>query len=120
VRALAVEVGRPGQESLFHHPLDDLLDEILELLACGLLVAVRGLAQQSLQRLVRQHAAAEERLQNRVMQRLHGPVFLVVERIAPRIVEPAGEQQVRELRHEILEVDLVEQVAGVFRVAELH
>ena len=54
------------------------------------------------------------------MQRLHRAVFFVVERMAPRVVEPAREQQVGQLRDEIVEIDLVEQVAGVFGVAEFH
>ena len=118
--ALAVEIRRAGDEPLFHHAFDDLLDQIFELLARGLLVAVRGLTEQLLQRVLRQHTAAEQRLENRVVQRLHRPVLVAVQRIAPRVAEPARQQQVGQLRHEILEIDLVEQVAGVFRVSVFH
>ena len=92
----------------------------VDLLTRALLIAVGGLAQEFLHRLVRKHAAAEQRLQNRVMQRLHRTVLFVVERMTPRVVEPAREQQVGQLRDEIVDVDLVEQVAGVFRVAVFH
>src|SRR5689334_17957372 len=44
-----VEIGRRRDEALFHHPLDDLLNQILELLARLFLIAVRGLAEQLLQ-----------------------------------------------------------------------
>src|SRR5204863_9415199 len=84
------------------------------------LVAGRRLAEQLLQRFFRQHASAEERLENRVVQRLQGAVFVAGRRIAPGVAEPARQQQVGELRHEILEIDLVEQVAGVFGVAVFH
>src|SRR6266850_7156780 len=87
--ALLLEVRRGGHESLLHHLVDDLLDEILELLARLLLVAVRRLAEQLLQRVLRQHAAAEERFENRVVQRLHRPVLVAGGRIAPWIAEPA-------------------------------
>jgi hypothetical protein len=40
--------------------------------------------------------------------------------MTPRVVEPAREQQVGQLRDEIVDVDLVEQVAGVFGVPEFH
>ena len=52
--------------------------EVFELLPRCLLIAVGRLAEQLLQRLVRQHAAAEERLENRVVQRLHRPVLVAV------------------------------------------
>ena len=118
--AFLLEIGRAGDEPLLHHLLDDLLDEILELLPRLFLVAVRRLAEQLLQRLFRQHASAEQRLENRVVQRLHGAVLVAGRRITPRVAEPARQQQVRQLRHEILEIDLVEQVAVVFRVAVFH
>ena len=78
VLALGLEVGRAGDEALLHHALDDLLDQVLELLARAFLVAVGRLAEQLLQRLVRQHAAAEQRLEDGVVQRLHRPVFVAV------------------------------------------
>src|SRR5688500_6855479 len=117
---LGVVVGSIGDEPLLHHAFDDLLDELFELLACRLLIAVRRLAQQLLQRLVREHAAAEQRLENGVVQRLHRPILVAVARIAPRVAEAASQEQLRQLRDEILEIDLVEQVACVLCVAELH
>ena len=112
--------GGAGDEALLHHAVDDLLDQILELLARRFLIAVGRLAEQLLQRLLRQHAAAEQRLENGVVQRLHRAVLVAGRRIAPRVAEPAGEQHVRQLRDEILEIDLVEQVAGVLGVAIFH
>src|SRR5215831_9101130 len=68
--ALLIEVRRAGDEPLLHHLVDDLLDQILELLPRLLLIAVRRFAEQLLQRLFRQHAPAEERLENGIVQRL--------------------------------------------------
>ncbi len=82
---LAIEVRRAGDEALLHHPLDDLLDQVLELLPRAFLVAVGRLAEQLLQRVLRQHAAAEQRLEDRVVQRLHRPVL-----VAGRTDRPTG------------------------------
>ena len=117
--AFLLQVGGARDEPLFHHALDDLLNEILELLARLLLVAVGRLTEELLDGLVRQHAAAEQRLEDGIVQRLHRAVLFVA-RAAPRIVEPAREQQVGQLRHEIVDVDLVEQAACVLRVAVFH
>ena len=76
--ALGLEIRRAGDEALFHHALDDLLDEIFELLPRLFLIAVGRFAEQLLHRLFRQHAAAEQRLENRVVQRLHRPVVVAV------------------------------------------
>jgi hypothetical protein len=117
---LALQIRRPGHEALLHHLLDDLLDQILELLPRAFLIAVGRFAEQLLQRIIREDAAAEQRLEDRIVQRLQCPVLIAARRIHPRIAEPAREEQVGELRHQILEIDLVEQVAGVFRVAVFH
>ena len=114
--ALGLEIRRAGDEPALHHAVDDLLDQILELLAHAFLVAVGRLAEQLLHRLVGQHAAAEERVEDGIVQRLHRAVLVSVGRI-PRVAEAARQQQVRQLRDEILEIDLVHQVAGVFGVA---
>ena len=86
--AFLLEVGRAGHEPLFHHALDDLLNEILELLPRLFLVAIGRVAEQLLKGLVRQHAAAEQRLEDRIVQRLHGAILFVAG-AAPRIVESA-------------------------------
>ncbi len=119
VLALGLEVRRAGDEAALHHAVDDLLDQVLELLAHAFLIAVGRLAEQPLHRFVRQHAPAEERVEDGVVQRLHRPVLVGVRRV-PGIAEPARQQQVRQLRDEILEVDLVEQVAGELGVAVFH
>ena len=73
---LAFEIGRAGDEALLHHAVDDLLDQILELLPRRFLIAVGRFAEQLLQRFLRQHSTAEQRLENGVVQRLHGPVLV--------------------------------------------
>ena len=121
VHLLRLEVRRARDEALLHHPLDDLLDQILELLPRALLVAVGRFPEQLLQRFVREHASAEEGFENRRRaapascdpRRSHG-------RIAPGVAESARQQQVRELRDKVLEIDLVEQFAGVLGVAVFH
>ena len=70
----ALEIGRRRDVARFLHPLDDLLDQLLELLPHLLLIAVGRIAEQLFEHVGRQHAAAEERLENRVVQRLHRPV----------------------------------------------
>ena len=115
--ALGVEIGRRGDVPLLGHPIDDLLDQLLELRAGVGLIAVGGIAQQPFDRFVRQHAAIEQGVENRVMQRLHrllgivGPVG---------VSEAAGEQQVGQLGDQILEIEIVQLVAGEFRVSVLH
>ena len=77
------------------------------------------LPEQPLEHVRRQHAAAEQRFEDRVVQRLHRAV-LVLRRIAPGIGESAREQQIRELRHELVHVELVKERRGVFRVFVTH
>ena len=112
--ALALEIRRRRDVALVGHPLDDLLDQLFELRARLVLIAVGGVAEQPFDGLFRQHAAVEQRVEDRVVQRLHRPLFLVV---AVRVAEAAREQQIGQLRHQILEIQLVERVAGEFRVA---
>src|SRR5262245_7984189 len=87
--AFLLQVRGVGHKPLFHHFVDDLLDQILELLTRFLLITVRWLTEQLLQRLLREHAAAEERFEDGVVQRLHRPVLVARGRIAPRVAEPA-------------------------------
>jgi hypothetical protein len=115
--ALLAEVGRHRDVAFLTHALDDLLNQFLELRTRVALIAVGRIAEQPLDALLRQHAAVEQRVQNRIMQRLHRPLGLV----GPvRVGEPARQQQVGQLRHQILEIQIVEQVAGELRVAILH
>ena len=115
--ALGVEVRRGGDVSLLAHALDDLLDQLFELRSGIRLIAVRRVAEELLNRFLRQHAAVEERVEDRVVQRLHGPV-VVVRRVGA--AESARQQQVGQLRDQILEIQLVERVAGESRVAVFH
>ena len=115
--AFALQIRRRGDVAFVGHAFDDLLDQLLELRACFVLIAVGGIAEQALNRFSRQDAAVEERIENRVVQRLHRPLFLVV---AVRVPETAREQQVGELRDQILEIQLVERITGEFGVAVLQ
>ena len=85
-----------------------------------LLIAVGRVAEQLLDGLVGQDAAVEERVENRVVQRLHRAVVVVRGPGAVRILKAARQQQVGELRHQILQIQLVEVRAREFRVAVLH
>ncbi len=91
-----------------------VLDLIARRLAAPLAVArrrVRGVGEQAVQHLLGQHAAVQQRVEDRVVQRLHRPVVVALR--IPRVVEAAREQQIGQLRDERLEVDLVEQVFDV-------
>ena len=115
--ALGLEIRRHRDVALLGHPLDDLLNQLFELRARVGLIAVGRIAEQLLDRLLRQHAAVEQRVENRVVQRLHRPLVVVQ---GVRVAEAARQQQVRELRDQILQIEIVELVADVFRVAVLH
>ena len=115
--ALRGEVRRHRDVALFAHPLDDFLDQFLELRTRVALIAVGGVAEQPLDRLFRQDAAVEQGVQDRVVQRLQRPLLFVR---AVRIAESAREEQIRQLRHEVLHVEVLEHIAGVFGVAIFH
>jgi hypothetical protein len=67
--------------------------------------------------MIGQHAAVEQRVENRVVQRLHRPLFVVH---AVGVAEAAGEQQIGELRDQILEIQIVELVARECRIPVFH
>jgi hypothetical protein len=77
------------------------------------LVAVRRIAEQPFDRFLGQNAAIEQRVENRVVERLHRFLVFVG---AVGIAEAARQQQIRQLRHEVLEIEIVEVVAGELRV----
>jgi len=115
--ALGVQIGRRGDVALLRHPLDDLLNQLLELRSRVRLIAVRRIAEQPLDRFLREHAAVEQRVQNRVVQRLHRPLFV----LRPvRVTEAAREQQIGQLRDQILQIQIVELVAREFRIPVFH
>ena len=60
LRALGLQIGRRRDEAFLHHPIDDVLDELLELRSGVGLIGVRGIAKQALERLFRQHTAVEQ------------------------------------------------------------
>jgi len=115
---LGLEIGRCRNVALFAHPLDDLLNQLLELGPHLLLIAVRRVAQQPFDRFFGQDAAIEERVENRVVQRLHRPLLVV--HAAVGVAKPAGQKKIRQLGHQIFEIQFVEQVAGEFRVSVFH
>ena len=90
--ALGVEVGRHGDVAFPGHTLDDLLDQSLEQRPRVVLIGIGRIAEQPLDRFVRQAAAVEQCVENRVVQRLQRPVGLV--RLA-RMPEAAGEEHIR-------------------------
>ena len=114
--ALGVEVRAAGDVALLLHLLDDVVDELLDLRRR---VGVGRIAEQLLDRLRRQQAAGQQRLEDRVVQILPRHPLVGIGR-ARVVVEPAREQHVRELRDELLEVDALELVAGVPGVSVLH
>ena len=59
----------------------------------------------------------EQGIEDRVVQCLHRALFGVH---VARAAEAARQQQVGQLRHEILQVDVVQQVAGELGVAVFH
>ena len=117
-RLFARQVGWRRNVARLRHPVHDRLDELLELVAHLLLGAVRLVAEELLEQVLRQHAAAEQRFENCVVQRLHRPIP-IIGRVS-RAPEPAREQQIRELRHELVHVEIVQQVGHVFRVGVFH
>ena len=111
---LRLEVGRRGDVARLLHLVDDLLDQLLELIAHLLLAALGLVAEHLFEQIVGQHAAVEQRFEDRVVQRLHGAVAVVAG--VARVPEPARHQQVRQFRHQLVHVELVEQIGNVFRV----
>src|SRR4029078_9715965 len=77
------------------------------------------IAQQLLDRLLRQQAARQQRFEDRVVQILRRNPLVGVGR-ARVVVEPAREQHVRQLRDQLLEIDALELVAGISGVPVFH
>jgi len=92
---------RELQVALAYQPLDHLLEE---------LVARLRVAHQLRQVLFREQAAAQQRLQDGVVERLEVVFVPVVHLLG---AEPAVEQEVGQLRDEVLEVEVVPQLAEV-------
>ena len=113
-----LEVGRGGDVARLLHLLDDLLDQLLELIAHVLLVAFGLVAEHLFEHILGEHAAVEQRFEDRVVQRLHGAVAVVAG--VARVPEPARHQQVRQLRHQLVHVEIVEQIRNVLRVFVFH
>ena len=90
--ALGVEIRRRRDVAFLRHPLDDLLNQFLELRPRIALIRVGRIAEQPLDRFLRQHAAVEQRVEDRVVQRLHRPILFVH---GVGIAEAARQQQIR-------------------------
>ncbi len=115
--ALGFKIRWHGDVAVVGHPFDDLLDQLFELRACVRLIAVGRIAEQSFDRLLRKNAAVEERVEDGIVERLHRPLSLVG---AVRVPEAARQQQIRQLRDEILDIDIVEIVTRVLGIAIPH
>ena len=113
--ALDVELGRRRDVAGLLHPLHELLDQLVELLLGGR----RVVAEQLLQQVVGQQPAVQQRIEDGVVQRLHGPIA-VQRTVAVRTLEPARQQHLRQRRHEFFHVDFVGQARDVFAVLEFH
>ena len=115
LRALRLQIGRRRDEAFLHHPLDDVLDQLLELRSGVGLIGIRGIAEQALERFLRQHTAVEQRVHDGVVQRLHGAVVIgLAVHAAVRRLKAARQQQIRELLDQIVEIQIVQRIAGVF------
>jgi len=112
---LRLGIRRGRDVAVLLHPLHDLLDQLFEPL---LRLGVRLVAEQLLQRVLRQHAAAQQGFQNRVVERLHRAFVLRPGEV--RIVEAAREQQIGQLRHELVHVEVIQGRWGVLAVLEAH
>jgi len=95
-------------------------NQLFELGPCPGLIRVRRIPQETFDGFIRQHAAVEERLENRVVQRLHRLLVVLSRARRARVAEAAGEQQVGELGDQILEIQFVQLVAGVLGVLVFH
>ncbi len=119
--ACRLQVRGRRDEALFHHPIDDVLNELLQLRARIPLIRVRRISHQPLERLLRQHAAVEQRVHDGVVQRLHGAiVFGVAVHAVEGRMKPARQEQIRQLLDQIVQIQIVQRVARVFRVLVFH
>ena len=117
-----VQVGRRRDVARLLHAVDDLLDqflELLDLLLRGLVRAAGRLAEQLLGEVGRQHPAVEERLEDGVVEGLQRAIG-AVERAAPAVAKPAGEQQVGQFRGQLVDVEPVDEVWRVLGIAIAH
>ncbi len=112
-RLLHLEVGAAGHVALLLETLDEILDQLLET------PTVPAILHQLVDRLLRQQVAVHQRVEDCIVQRLDGLVA-VGPRREPRATEPAGQQEVRQLRQQVLEIDAFEVFAGVLAVPVSH
>ncbi len=119
--AIGLQIGRRRDEPFLHHAIDDVLDEFFQLRSRIGLVGIGRVAQQSLERFLRQHAAVEERVHDGVVQGLHrAVVFGLAVHAAVRRLEPARKEQIRQLLDQVVEIEIVQRIAGVFGVFVSH
>ena len=114
---IAVEIRRGRDVSLLLKLLDDLVDELVEP-RFRVVAILPALAEHPLERLVGQETAVQQRLEDRVVQRLHRSSVLAGHPV--RIVEPARQQEIGQPRQQLFEVELVELLAGVLGIAVFH
>ena len=115
IGAVRLEIGRRGDEAFLHHPIDDVLNQLLELRARVCLIGIGRIAKQALQRFLGQHTAVEQRVHDRVVQRLHGAIVFGLP-VHPAVgrLEAARQQQIRQLLNQLVEIQIVQRVAGIF------
>ena len=114
---IALDIRRGGDVALLLQLLDDPVDELVEALF-RVVAILPALAEHLLERLVGQETAVQQRLEDRVVQRLHRSAVLAGHPV--RVVEPARQQEIGQPREQLLEVELVEVLAGVLGIAVFH
>ena len=121
LRALGLQIGRRRDEPFLHHAIDDVLNQLLELRSRIGLIGVSRIAQQPFERFLRQHAAVEQRVHDGVVQRLHRAiVFRLPVHAAVGRLEAARQQKIRQLLDQVIEIQIVQRIAGVFGVLVTH
>jgi len=89
--------------------------------ALGVVSLLPVLAEQLFDHLVGEHSSVEQRLEDGIVQSLSRvPGHAVVVREAVGVVEAARQQEVGELREQLLEIEVVEILAGEPGVAVLQ
>ncbi len=119
VQLLRVGLAAEADVALFSKPFDQLLDQVVDLLALPLDALGRAVAgKEPLRHFVRQHAAIQQRIEDRIVQRLHRAVIVALRIV--RIVEPAREQEIGQAGHQLVEVDVLREIRDEARVAVFH
>jgi hypothetical protein len=114
-RLLGLEVRRRRDVAGLFHALDDLLDQFFELSARAFFVAPRRHRRTSARAIIRKHAPIQQRLEDRIVQRPASSRSLSSS-VSRGLPKPLDINQVGQLRHELVHVELVEQIGNVLRI----